>query len=153
MSIVAVSGEPELAPVVARWLVGEFFDYPGGMTVPAMTHMILTPRQPFAECFVLLEDGEPAGTASLATEDLEARPDLTPWLAGVFVRPQSRGRGYARALVRAVEGHARGHGISTLWLYTGGAAPLYAGLGWRAMGQERDRWGPVTLMRRDLGPQ
>ncbi len=150
MTIVAVSGEPELAPIVARWLVEEFFDYPGGITVPAMTHMILSPREPFEECFVALEDGVPVGTASLTIEDLEARPDLTPWLAGVFVQPPSRGRGLASALVRAVEGHARGHGIATLWLYTGQAAPLYARLGWRAMGEERDRFGPVTLMRRDL---
>lgn len=153
MSIVAVSAEPELAPIVARWLVGEFHDYPGGLTVAAMTHMILTPREPFEESFVLLENGQPAGTASLTIEDLETRPDLAPWLAGVFVRPPSRGRGHARQLVRAVESHARGHGIATLWLYTGHAAPLYAGLGWRAMGQERDRWGNVTLMRRDLAAQ
>ncbi len=153
MSIVAVSAQPELAPVVAGWLVGQFFDYPGGMTVPAMTQMILTPREPFEECFVMLEDGVPAGTASLTNEDLESRPDLTPWLAGVFVPPHCRGRGHASALVRAVEAHAQGHGIATLWLYTGQAALLYARLGWRDMGQERDRWGPVTLMRRDLGPQ
>lgn len=153
MRIVAVTTAPELAPIVAAWLVGEFHDYPGGSSVAEMTQSILTPAAPFEESFVLLEDGEPAGTASLTVEDLETRPDLTPWLAGVFVRPECRGRGHASALVRAVEAHARAHGIATLWLYTGHAARLYAGLGWREISRERDWWGPVTLMRRDLGPQ
>jgi hypothetical protein len=45
--------------------------------------------------FILLADGEPVGTASLAAHDLDERPDLTPWLAGVFVDPHTRGQGYA----------------------------------------------------------
>ena len=62
-------------------------------------------------------------TASLVSNDLPSRPDLTPWLASVLVRPEFRGRGYSAPLVRHVEAAAAPI-ESTLWLYTWTAAPL-----------------------------
>src|SRR5215217_1020025 len=103
--IAAVSGRPELAPVVAAWLVNAF-GYPGGRTVEEITALLLSPPVGPEETFVLFDQGVPVGTASLAHKDLEARPDLTPWLAGVFVQPAFRGRGYATALVQQVEAFA-----------------------------------------------
>ena len=44
----------------------------------------------------MLPNEVPVGTASLVTKDLPSSPDLTPWLAGVLVRPEFRGRGYRR---------------------------------------------------------
>ena len=102
--------------------------------------------------FVLFDGDSPAGTASLAHDDLDSRPDLAPWLAGVYVPQMFRGRGHASALVRHVEGFARAAGVDTLWLYTWTAAPLYAGLGWVKVGLEHEikRNHQVVLMRRDL---
>ena len=68
-----------------------------------MTALILALPNGPEETFVLLDQGRPVGTASLAHTDLAARPDLTPWLAEVLVEPGSRGRGDATALVRRVE--------------------------------------------------
>jgi RimJ/RimL family protein N-acetyltransferase len=96
--IAAVSDRPELAPVVASWLVDAFFGHPGGLTVEEMTALILSPPVGPEETFVVFDQGVPVGTASLAHQDLEARPDLTPWLAGVFVQPAFSGRGYATAV-------------------------------------------------------
>jgi hypothetical protein len=42
--------------------------------------------------------------------------------------------------------------VTRLWLFTQNAAPLYAGLGWLAVGMEEEHGLPVTLMRRDLAP-
>jgi GNAT superfamily N-acetyltransferase len=90
------------------------------------------------------------GTAGLRHDDLASRPDLTPWLAGVFVEPAARSRGYANALVRQVEAFAAAAGVPTLWLYTWTAAPLYARLGWQPVGPETDRGKDVVLMTRHL---
>lgn len=149
--ILAVSEHPELAPQVAAWLV-EAFGRPGGRTVEQLTALILSPPNGPEDSFVLYDGDTPAGTASLAHDDLDSRPDLTPWLAGVYVPPQHRGRGHAAALVRHVEGVARAAGVATLWLYTWTAAPLYARLGWVEAGREIEpkRNQPVVLMRRDL---
>jgi GNAT superfamily N-acetyltransferase len=117
-----------------------------------MTALILAPPNGPEESFVLLDGDTPAGTASLAHDDLDSRPDLTPWLAGVYVPPAFRGRGHAAALVRHVEAAARAAGVGTLWLYTWTAAPLYARLGWVQTGLEHEikRNHQVVLMRRDL---
>jgi GNAT superfamily N-acetyltransferase len=148
-TIVAVSDRPELAPVVATWLVNEF-GYPGSRTLDEMTALILSsPRGP-EESFVLFEQGRPVGTASLAHDDLATRRDLTPWLAGVFVEPSYRGRGYATALVRHVEAFALAASVRSLWLYTWTAEPLYASLGWLRVGLETERGMEVVLMSRRL---
>ncbi len=150
--ILAVSDRPELAPLVAGWLVEAFHRQPGGMTVEAMTALILAPPQGPEESFVLFEGDRPVGTASLAHDDLTSRPDLTPWLAGVFVLPDCRGRGHASALVRHVEGFARAASVAELWLYTRTAEPLYARLGWQRVGLEQDKGREVALMWRRLDP-
>ena len=100
--------------------------------------------------FILLADGEPVGTASLVAHDLDERPDLTPWLAGVFVEPHARGQGYAGRLISAVEQEARGASLPTLWLYTNKAARIYARAGWRTVETVQHRSQPFALMKRDL---
>lgn len=153
--ITAVSDQPDLAPLVARWRVEAFFAGPGGYTVAEMTRLILAPGRGPEETFVLFEGGRPVGTAGLVRQDLDARRDLSPWLAGVFVVPGARGRGHAASLVRQVEAHAAGAGVGVLWLYTAkggaGAGALYRRLGWEHAGVERDDGVEVSLMRRRLG--
>jgi GNAT superfamily N-acetyltransferase len=148
--IAAVSDRPELAPVAAAWLVDAFHRRPGGRTAEEMTALLLAPPDGPEETFVLLDGDRPVGTASLARGDLSARPDLTPWLAGVFVEPASRGRGHASRLVRRVEAFAAAASVRVLWLQTWTAAPLYARLGWERVGLERDKGQEVVLMRRLL---
>lgn len=150
----AVSDDPSLAPLVARWLVAAF-QADDGLSVAAMTARILAPPEGPEESFVLFDaDGTPVGTASLARHDLDSRPDLGPWLAGVFVLPGHRGQGHAAALVRHVEGFAAARGVARLWLFTNTAAELYARLGWQDAGPERTRRSGqvVRLMHRDLSP-
>ena len=63
--IVAVSDQPALASLVARWRVEAFFDYPGGCTVEEMTRLILAAPIGPKETFLLFEDDQPAGTTGL----------------------------------------------------------------------------------------
>lgn len=100
--------------------------------------------------FVLLVDDKPVGTASITAHDLDQRPDLTPWLAGVFVTPEARGNGYAAKLVAAVENEARRQSISILWLYTTTAERIYARLEWRTVERFLHDGKPAALMRREL---
>jgi len=151
LTIVSTSDRPDLVPVVAEWLWNQFARHEG-RSLEYMLEAVgksVTPR-PMPRTFVLLGDGEPLGTASLTAHDLEERPDLTPWLAGVFVEPHARGRGYAGHLIAAVEQAARAASISTLWLYTRRAEPVYARAGWRKVETVRHNGAPYALMTRDL---
>ena len=152
-SITALSDQPGLAPLVARWKVAAFFNYPGGYTVEEMTALMLAPAIGPEETLILYDAGEPVGTAALVHSDLDTRPDLTPWLAGVWVEPAFRNRGHASALVRHVEAFALASRVPTIWLYTVRAEPLYRKLGWERCGTERDQGHDVALMKRTLsGP-
>jgi GNAT superfamily N-acetyltransferase len=148
--IVPVSKQPDLAALVAEWRVKAFFDRPGGYTVEEMAALILAPPIGPKETFVLFDGDRAIGTAGLMRSDLENRPDLTPWLGGLFVEPAFRGRGHAMALVRQVEEFARAALVPVLWLYTLQAEGLYRRLGWQHAGVEQEDGHDVILMRREL---
>ena len=151
-SIVTTTERPDLVPVTARWRWEAFAQGQGRSLaeVTASESEGATGPGPMPRTFVLLVDDEPVGMASLAAQDLDTRPDLTPWLAGVFVAPQARGRGHAARLVAAVESYAASLGVATLWLYTRTAEGLYAGIGWRTVETVAYRDKTYALMRRDL---
>ena len=88
---------------------------------------------------------------TLARRDLDERPDLTPWLAGVFVIPEARGRGYVKHLLAAFDEACRAASIRTAWLHTNTAKRVYLRAGWH-VAEVIQRQGklPVTLMRWDL---
>ena len=115
--IVRTADRTDLVPVVARWLWEEFSRQSGRPLervherIAASTATCGPPQT-----FVLLVDDRPIGTASLVDHDLDTRPDLTPWLAGVFVVPEARGRGHAARLIGAVEAAGRAAAIPSLWL-------------------------------------
>ena len=79
---------------------------------------------------VALEDGALLGSAMLIANDMDTCPDLTPWLAGVYVVAAFRGRGCGSALVRRIESEASALGVPRLYLYTPDAAGFYRRLGW-----------------------
>lgn len=153
--IITTADRPDLVPTVACWLWHEFWRHDG--YTPEQTQAVVAAslaRSGPPQTFVLLVDGEPIGTATLAAEDLDERPDLTPWLAGVFVVPEARGRGYVAHLIAAVEAVCRAASITTVWLYTNTAEHVYTRAGWHTADTvPRHGKRPVTLMRRDLLPE
>jgi GNAT superfamily N-acetyltransferase len=150
--VVTLRQRPELAPQVTEWLWQAFWRE-GGAGLETVREAVDRSVGRFGpqQSFVLLEGEDPAGTASLAAADLAARPDLGPWLAGVYVRPESRRRGHGARLVRAVERAAAAGGTETLWLYTAGEGALYRRLGWQAVERLPQGERMVLLMRRPLG--
>lgn len=99
---------------------------------------------------VALEDGKLLGGALLIDSDMETRRELTPWLAGVYVKAEQRGRGTASQLVKRIVAEAAALGVPQLYLYTDAAQSLYARLGWEVV-EEMDYEGlPVTVMKMAL---
>ncbi|MGM0638664.1 MAG: GNAT family N-acetyltransferase [Pseudomonadota bacterium] len=100
--------------------------------------------------FIALCGDTPVGMASLIADDMHDRPDLTPWLASVYVVPAWRGRGIASRLVQRVEEEARDHDIEYFHLFTADRQTLYRRLGWHALEECVYRGEAVTLMVRKL---
>lgn len=102
--------------------------------------------------WVAERDGQLLGSVSVVEEDAESLRALgSPWLASLYVRPEARGRGVARRLVRRAEQEAAVAGFASLWLFTPEHADYYAALGWRVVGGFEVYGARVKVMRRDLG--
>jgi N-acetylglutamate synthase-like GNAT family acetyltransferase len=90
---------------------------------------------PFA---LVAHDGETfLGTVSVIVSDLAERPQWTPWVAAVWVEPQSRGRGIGGALVNRATADCFALGVGRAYLC---ARPqrssFYERLGWLAIERE-----------------
>jgi N-acetylglutamate synthase-like GNAT family acetyltransferase len=91
-----------------------------------------------------------AGTAALRPADLEGRDELTPWLGGVYVHPDFRGRGIASSLCEVVAVKARALGFRQFFLFTLDQQTLYARLGWRTVEKAFWNGNAADIMRRAL---
>lgn len=100
-------------------------------------NMEATPM-PFA--LVAHDNGKFLGTSSVIASDLEERPQLTPWVAAVWVEEEARRRGVGAALVNRAAEDCFALGVIRAYLC---ARPrmtrFYEGLGW-------------TVIERNVGP-
>lgn len=102
------------------------------------------------KCLIALENGQLLGGAAFTDNDLSDRPDLGPWLACVFVRPEARGRGLAAGLIEGICNHARSCCVTRLYLHTHDQQRYYAKRGWQPL-ERFDAWGMEQwLMGRDM---
>lgn len=137
--------------MLAEWHHGEWAYLRPGDTVESRVLRLRAAcgrREPPAT-FVALADGQMLGSAMLLVHDMDTRPDLSPWLAGVFTAPGYRGRGIATQLSRHVIRHAAELGFGRLYLYTPTAENFYARLGWNVVERARYRDTAVTVMSYD----
>jgi GNAT superfamily N-acetyltransferase len=142
------------AELAARWRYEAFFA-DGSDTFETSRAALLTflRQQDGYEIGLLAEcDGQPAGLCLFVRDEAEPnpRPDLTPWLAALYVAPAFRARGMGAALVRAIEDHARAVGTTTLYLYTSEAERFYARIGWRVRDRFTQNGEALALMAREL---
>jgi GNAT superfamily N-acetyltransferase len=142
----------EFIPIVARWHHAEWGDLRPGETVEDRAARV---ERECGHCeipttFVAAAGSELLGTASLIQNDVATRPELSPWLSGVFVAPQHRRLGIGGALVDRTVQEARILGVLRLYLYTVGSGALYLRLGWSVVEHTfyRELWGDqeITIM-------
>jgi len=94
--------------------------------------------------FVATVENTLCGSAMLVAHDMDIRMQWTPWLAGVVVAPERRGRGIGASLAEHAATEANALGFPMLYLYTFSTEEYYARLGWERI--ERDR----SIMSRSL---
>ena len=100
----------------------------------------------------LADDGALLGSAMLVANHMSTRPELTPWLAGVYVLEGHRHQGLGSALVKRIVVEAASTGATRLHLYTPSAARFYGRLGWSTDERYTYLGQRVALMSRQLEP-
>jgi gamma-glutamylcyclotransferase (GGCT)/AIG2-like uncharacterized protein YtfP len=102
------------------------------------------------EDLVMLVNDVPIGSARLTTRGHPELPELTPWMAGIYVIPELRRLGLGTLLVEAVVKKALESGISEIYLHTEDRQSFFARLGWRKLAAARVGHAGVSLMHRRL---
>jgi GNAT superfamily N-acetyltransferase len=63
---------------------------------------------------IAIDNGELLGSASLIKNDMKTRLELSPWLAGVYVKQEYRRRGIGKNLIQEIENISEQLVIETL---------------------------------------
>lgn len=103
---------------------------------------------------VALADDVPVGSCSVLVNDCVHRPQYTPWLGAVFVKPELRGTGVASAVLQEAAAIATRTGIEGLYIDCfETTAPVYEKSGWvileRGVGDKES----VVMLRRTSEPR
>jgi len=121
-------------PIIAEWFYREWGWFYPGLSIRdlekrfmARTHKTVLPL-----ALVALDKGKVVGTVSLKKQDMDTRPQYSPWLASLYVCAAYRPRRVGQVLVHAGITEARKLGLEQLYLYTLNRrhVPYYTAHGW-----------------------
>jgi GNAT superfamily N-acetyltransferase len=137
MEIGYLADHPAFVPTLVRWHHAQWSYLRPGDTIERRTARLKTHlgKRQIPTTFVAYEktdDGTEVaiGSASLVAQDLDTRPELSPWLASVYVAEPHRRQGIGSTLVRRAVQEAAALGVKTLYLFTPDREQFYARLGW-----------------------
>ena len=147
-----LKNHPHLITTVSQWIFDEwgYLTETDPSTQIAKTCLRLS-DDTIPLCIVALEDKQCVGTVSLYVDDLHTRPDLTPWLAALYVYADHRNRGVGGQLINRVLEVAHRFGVHRLYLHTETAEGYYRRKGWRSLFRTvNDRGQDTVVMTLDL---
>ncbi len=151
MEIIDLRQAPQHIPTIARWHFDEWGYLNPGKTleyrIERMQRYIAD--NPIPSMLIAVEGDAVLGTAALVEADMDSHPELTPWLASVYIREDQRGLGLGKKLVQALMDFAGQQQLERLYLFTPDQAGFYAKLGWKMRAQESYRDTSVTIMQLD----
>lgn len=151
MKIINLREAPEHIPCIARWHFDEWGYLNPGTTIEYRLQRLqrYLGEEAIPSMLIAVEGDELLGTAALVAADMDSHPELSPWLASVYIREDQRGRGLGKQLVQALMDFAGQQGLKKLYLFTPDQEGFYARLGWQTLQQELYRDTPVTIMQLD----
>ena len=154
MKISLLADHPETIPALAKWFYAEWSYLVPGRSEQDVAASIAerATRRGIPIALVAFEGDELIGSVCLKLSDMDTRPELTPWLAGLYVKESWRNRGVGSALVKAIEKQALEQGVKQLFLYTPESERFYAALGWQVLERTDYHDVPVTIMEKPLSP-
>ena len=145
--IINIRGRAGLRDTAARWF-HEKWGVPEGEYLSSMDECIAG-CSAVPQWYLALSGGAIAAGVGVIENDFHERRDLAPNACALFVEPDHRGRGLARALLEHACRDMAALGVATLYLITDHDA-LYERLGWEFMAMVNctDGSAPARLYRR-----
>lgn len=149
MDILDLKEEPEHIPLLAAWHHHEWASLNPGQS---LQHRIDKMQCYLGDAlipgtFIAKENDQLIGSAAIVEHDMDNKPELSPWLASVFVDPRYRRKGVGTSLILHVMNKAKEAGIKTLYLFTPNEEAFYEKLGWSTINNELYLDQTVTIMK------
>jgi predicted N-acetyltransferase YhbS len=152
MIIEYLADHKDIIPTLAGWSYEEWSYLHPERTLSDVEQSILegSNKEHIPVSLVAIDRGKVIGMIALKTSDFKARPNLGPWLAGLYVDKLQRRKGVGTRLVHEIEKLAARLGASKLFLVTDDAENFYSKLSWSVL--ERTVWQgiSVTVMEKDI---
>ena len=151
MNIISLEDRSEFTLTVASWIYDQWWSRDpeqSPATVAEAFEKIRRTNRVFGS-FVALENSTPIGTATVLDHDVgtERRPDLTPWIAAVYVIPTMRRKGVGMSLVSHARAYAHSKGYNTIYLCASDRTPWYQHLGWQVIEQFDQNGVPTSFLK------
>jgi GNAT superfamily N-acetyltransferase len=148
MQIELLADHPEFIPLLAEWHYREWSYLRPEESLEGRIARLreYCGRREMPITYIACSETNLLGSAMLLPHDMDTRMQYSPWLAGVFVDPNERGRGIGRALTLHVMREAGTRGFPRLYLYTPSAEDFYPKLGWTVLERTRYRDTDVAIM-------
>lgn len=102
------------------------------------------------EVFVAYKGSTLLGSVTLDKEDMDTRKYLTPWLASLYVKPESRNQGVASQLIEFVVSYANEKNFKNIYLFTEDQTDFYQHRGWHFVESVEYRNAEVDLMCKNI---
>lgn len=155
MQLINLKLQPAVIPQIAQWHYDEwhrlFPDRTPADFAAELTESLQSDTIP--QTWLLLDHQQQVcGTGSLLLRDMKTNHHLHPWLANIFLHPDSRGRGLGRALVQQLMQEACQLGVQVLYLFTEDQQSFYQKLGWTLHHRELYEGEWVSVMQCVLQP-
>ncbi|MFT0139544.1 GNAT family N-acetyltransferase [Alcanivoracaceae bacterium MT1] len=120
MEIVPLADKKELISELAELHHSEWKHLNPSLTLEGRTEAIAEAagREGAPSIFIAMSGSQLVGSAALVQNDMNTKPDLSPWLAAVYVKEAFRHQGIATELIARCEAEAVGSNADTWYLYT-----------------------------------
>jgi predicted N-acetyltransferase YhbS len=152
MEIEYLADHADVIPTLTQWIFDEWSYFHPERTRLDVERLILEGcnKEKMPISLVAMDRGEVVGWATLKVNDFKARPDLSPWLGGLYVNKSQRNVGVGAKLVQEIEGLAGRMGVRRLFLVTDAAENFYSRLGWSVRERTESQDISVVVMEKTI---
>jgi GNAT superfamily N-acetyltransferase len=144
---------PECLTTVGTWIYEEWWSKRYNTPEVVLSQLRTHTRKDLVPCTVVaFADGTPIGSCCVIENDCVHRPQYSPWVAAVYVKPEMRRRGVASVILQEAAAIATRIGVAGLYIdCLAITAPVYEKNGWRIYEREVGDKDSVVMLRPTSG--
>ncbi len=152
MKIFTLASKPEFIEELARLHHAEWHHLSSATTLTRRVAAIRDAARfnGIPSIFIALLENQLAGSAAIVKSDMVSKPELSPWLAAVYVKQEYRRQGIANKLIARCVKEAEHLSVGDLYLFTELASKYYEKLGWRYLERCEYRGAVVDVMHKQI---